>query len=690
MKPSLAIFAAILAAASCLAAAQPFRVAESRAFPDSDSQRAEVAVSGNVSRLVPPLDIAKVRKPSPEALSCGDFVKATPGFSWFCSRHWAVKTDMPEESAACVLELLELAWPQQLALFGAEPLAGRRRLALVVASDRTALKRAMVSDSMFSFSLGGVTQEGYGCSYLYAGTPYQTRYIVLHEATHLFQYALTGNTRGVFGFFTEGVADYLSSHVYDPEMHTLAVDVLDRAPIHNHLADGLAEWRESGEPPFAKLFSAPSPSRGLSVLLTAFLQSTPEYAGKWREFCRRLVLQDGLDGKTGKEASDLLLSQIYGSAAALDTPFAAWMHSLSPSYSLARREFDQEGGTFVSCVPASAEAPAVLEGKTATDGHPAEIDFGVKWCGQPDKGSFARIELLSADGGETVSVCTLSASRTGSLGIFEVDGTRIHAAGARRLHSLLMSGTETRIAAAGATGAVIELMADGETMARIDAPPAAEALLRGDGPLRWRISASQPGIAFTPFIGGKPVFVFHGGEPAPPERAPLAASPAPYLDAAIGDWQILGPFALPDSRFGHCRKPVDPAAIDTASVHTLDDGTFVQWQAAALNANPNFSRAPIANLTATFGRQANNSFALAIGHVECDTDRNGILSLGVSDGVEIFVNGVQALDDVRRREWQDGHIRIPVRLHAGVNTILARITHGDGVWLLSGGLVFTE
>lgn len=687
MKTYLAFFAAAVAAAHCFAAASPFRVSGSRNFPGMKSQRAEVAVCGSVSRLLPPLDVARVGKADPHDLSCGDFVTETPGFSWYCSRHWAIKTDLDESGAASVLELLELAWPHYLATFGAEPLSGRLRLALVVASDRNALKRAMVSDSMFSFSLGGVTQEGYGCSYLYAGTPYQTRYIVLHEATHLFQYALTGNTRKVHGFFTEGVADYLSSHVFDPEAHALAVNVLDRAPIHNHLADGLAEWREAGEPAFSEIYADPSPSRGLSVLLTAFLQSTPEYAEKWRGFCRRLVLNDGPDGESGKETSDRLLGELYGGTAAIDAPFAAWMRSLSPSYALLRREFDQEGGTFVSCVPASEDSPSVLEGRTPANAPVADAVFGVRWREPPEKGAFAKVELLPVEGGEPAAVCELSVSKTNGRAVFSANGVRMLTKFARKPRRLLQGGAEIRIAAEGATGATVELVAAGETLARAEAPGTADALLRGGGSIRWRISASQPGIAFTPIIGGKPAFSFPDANTNAGERRHPAASPAPRLDIAIRDWTVLGPFSLLEGKFGHCRKPLDLPAADAESVHTLDDGTFVQWRPAALNFNRAFSSAPIVNLTATFGRQANNSFALAAGSVECAEDCAGTLLLGVSDGVEIFVNGIPSLDDVRHREWQEGNVKIPVELHAGTNAILARLTHGDGVWLLSGGIV---
>lgn len=610
----LAALAILLAAsASNAAAAQRWRFSAARALPAPGTQRAEVAVAGNRSMFSGELDIARVRRPDPDALSCGDFVRDSAGFEWFCSRHWAVKTDLGDDGAARILELLELAWPQYAAVFGAEPLPGRR-LAIVAASSRDALKRAMIDDGMFAFTLGGVTQEGYGCAYLYAGTPYQTRYIVLHEATHLFQYCITGDTRGAHGFLVEGIADYLSSHVFDPVARTLDVNVLDRAPIHNHLANGLEEWRSAGEPPFHALYDDPAPSRGISVLLTAFLQSTPAYAASWREFCSRIL--DGSPGRDGaRSASDALLAALYGGAEALDAPFRRWMLSLSPSYRIVRREFDQEGtGVFASCEPASPKAPAVLEWR----GGPAAVSPSVRWREPPVEGGFARIEIWPADGGAPIS---------------------------------------REIATATALG--------------------------GFTAVRWRITAAQPGI------------VFSIGEPSTPDSCGGTADHRSVRRLNRGgcsvpaykplSFRLLGPFALPEGDFGRCGA--EPPTTDQSAVHTLDDGTFAVWRAASLNHNAMFAGGPIANLTATFGRQANDSCAYALATFDGGDGGEREFALGVSDGVEAFLNGEAVFDDVRRREWRDGNVRFRARVRPGRNELLLRLTHAHGVWILSGGLL---
>lgn len=615
MKRLPAILATFALLAAAHAATPRWRVATSRALPAQEAQRAEVVATGNRSTLSGTLDVARVRHPKPDTLSCGDFVRDSDGFDWFCSRHWAVKTDLGEDGAARILELLELAWPQYAATFGAEPPAGRR-LALVAASSRDALKRAMIDDGMFSFTLGGVTQEGYGCSYLYAGTPYQTRYIVLHEATHLFQYCLNGDTRGAHGFLVEGIADYLSSHVFDPEARTLDVNVLDRAPIHNHLANGLEEWRSSGEPPFHALYEDPAPSRGISVLLTAFLQSTPEYAVRWREYCRRML--DGSPGRDGaKSASDALLAALYGGTEALGAPFCRWMLSLSPSYTLARREFDQEGANvFASCVPASPKAPAVLEWR----GGPAMVSPSVRWREPHVDGGFARVELWPAGGGDPI--------------------TRENSA---------------------------------------------DAALGDSSVVRWRITAAQPGIVFDMAPPGS---ISEGGGAAtvPMRHRARRAGCAAAANVAYEplSFRLLGPFSIPVGEFGRCNA--EPPTTDPSAVHTLDDGTFAVWREASINRNAMFAVGPVANITATFGRQANDSFAYALAEFDGGDGGERGFALGVSDGVEAFLNGEAVFDDVRGREWRDGNVRFRGRIRPGRNELLLRLTHAHGVWLLSGGL----
>ena len=349
---------AVLFLLSCLSLpAAPevrLRAASSGRIPAPAALAARVETQGRTSRLVE-LEIVALGPRVPRTFS-RHLIGNTEGFDWYVSRHFALKTDLPEARVRETLSLLELGLPQLEAIFGDTAAAlADRRLAFVFASSRPALRRAMAGDDLHVLNLGGITQEGYWGAYQYAGSSYQNRYIILHEFAHLFQYALAGGTRHCYGFFIEGIADFFSSHVYDPERQQLTVNVLDRAPMHNHLAAGLAEWERRQRPPLSALYAEGATTRGLDVLMTAFLQSTPERELKWRLYCHE-ALRHGRFDQDPRRLSDELMAALYGYWPALDRGFSAWMERL-PTFVQLDHGFDQCGEALVSQDP--------LPGRTA-------------------------------------------------------------------------------------------------------------------------------------------------------------------------------------------------------------------------------------------------------------------------------------------------------------------------------------
>jgi hypothetical protein len=330
------------------------REASTGRIPAPAALAARVETQGRTSRLVE-LEIAALGPRVPRTFS-RHLIGNTEGFDWYVSRHFALKTDLPEARVRETLTLLELGLPQLEAIFGDTAAAlADRRLAFVFASSRPALRRAMAGDDLHVLNLGGITQEGYWGAYQYAGSSYQNRYIILHEFAHLFQYALAGGTRHCYGFFIEGLADFFSSHVYDPERQQLTVNVLDRAPMHNHLSAGLAEWERRQRPPLSALYAEGTTTRGLDVLMTAFLQSTPERELKWRLYCHE-TLRRGRFDQDPRRLSDELMAALYGDWPALDHGFSAWMERL-PTFVQLDYGFDQCGEALVSQDP--------LPGRTA-------------------------------------------------------------------------------------------------------------------------------------------------------------------------------------------------------------------------------------------------------------------------------------------------------------------------------------
>lgn len=696
-KKVLAHFALIFFCALQLCAEPLVKVGSKRGCPSVDSMAAEVESDGRSSWLAGKLDIVKTHKPKPELLYSGDFITDSEGFEWFVSRHYALKTDLPEAEAAEALLLLELAYPQLEAIFGTRPyLSESTRMAIVFGSSRNSLKKAMMDDDMHVFTLGGVMQEGYSCAYLYAGTPYQSRYILLHEAVHLFQYCISGNTRGCYGFFVEGIADFFSSHVYNPSKKLLTVNVADRAPIHNHLAKGLDEWHSRNAPSFSTLYEDANPSRGISVLLCAFLQSTPAFEAAWRKYCNGILTR----GKcTSKARSDQLLNSLYGGAKALDGKFQKWVQGLEPSYRLLVREFDQEGDAIVSCYPASLKSPATMllpfinskagnficdwppsSDYLCPDGVDAKLD--IKWNEAPLPNSYARVAFVDSKGSSILD-CLITNAPSSGLAFFEVNGVRSENFSFRRLPTRLREGVSLELCLSSAPA--VSLLQGGNIITKVPIVPNIVADLKKSRP---KIVASMADISFRLWedegcddnncrlpTGTR----FNSSE----ETQFIQPSTPSNKGESISDWYLLGPLALPEEKLTNLKYNIRQFSGAMDDVFRLSDGSFSTWIKAPLNKTP-LVLAPIVNLPRAFGRQANYSVAFARTTISSLSDSEATLVIGATDGVEAFVNGERVGETFVKREWTDGNSRFKIKLKRGNNEIILKLTHTVGVWLLNG------
>lgn len=710
MPRSLKMAAAMLLLAFVALAGgdRPLRVAHVRHAPRPKSQAAPVNAIGRTSTAAGEINIARVASAASIATYSGDFLGDSAGFTWYVSRHYALKTDLDEATAAESLVLLELAWPQLKAVFGCEPPGSEAlRQAIVLGASRASLVGAALDDHMYSFAQGGVTQEGFSCAFAYVGTPYQTRYILLHEAAHLFQYAISGDTRGCHGFFTEGVADLFSSHVYDPARRALTVNVFDRAPIHNHFLNGLAEWRGKNEPPFSVLCADPAPSRGISVVLAAFLQSTPEFEGQWRIFCRQVA---ECRAGASKALFDKLMDDLYGGPRALDKSFAAWIKGLSPSYHLVGREFDQRGDWLVSAFPASSEAPASLvlpppssrrgnfvrdwpcpaDESRLPDGAFCHVD--VVWDEMPLRSSFASLSLATDDGSAPWVSCVISNAPNGNMAFFEVNGVRDRRASTRRLPAKLTEGVAIEMRETGRGAFAAALKVGDATFAEVDvALPA--GMKAGDAArCRPAVSASQPGVRFR----SREATVSPGlGTAVLPPGVRFAETKLVDLGGArekpvevgtpITAWHVLGPFDARGERTREEAAVREGMPGSPRATFTLGDGSAATWREAVCNKLPLVS-APVVNFGRAFGRLAKDARAYALATVEAEEARDAELVLGVTDAVAVFVNGREVYRDDVRREWADGNLAVPAHLEKGRNEVLLALSHSDGVWLLNASL----
>lgn len=108
----------LIAYAVCLMTMLNIRPAAAEVPPPQETP-AKIIVSGRTS-TAKDITIVAVGQEVPWTFS-GSRVGNTTGFSWYVSQHYAFKTDYPEERARYYLELLELAYPHYVDIFGREP-----------------------------------------------------------------------------------------------------------------------------------------------------------------------------------------------------------------------------------------------------------------------------------------------------------------------------------------------------------------------------------------------------------------------------------------------------------------------------------------------------------------------------------------------------------------------------------------
>jgi len=333
-------FGLALAAAVLWAAAGPAEVPAPRDTP------AEVIVSGRTS-TAREVKVVATGQEVP-ATFAGSPLKNTARFAWYVSRHYALKSDYPQEKARFYLTLLELAYPHYVELFGAEPDGlDSKRMAVVYASSKARLAEALLSDGIvWDFRGGGITFEsGFNCAYVYpsGSLNYHQRYILLHEATHLFQIALAGTVYNTPEWYYEGLADAFSQHVYDSAKRRATFLVLDKPTTINFFDEGLRSFARKPLTP-EEIHKHGKTLRGQCVLLVHFFLADADRAQKLR------LLRDDMMRRGGHDVRYVggLIQELFGPWRRINAAFEAWRKGLRSTFHYAEWGWEQEADTLWS------------------------------------------------------------------------------------------------------------------------------------------------------------------------------------------------------------------------------------------------------------------------------------------------------------------------------------------------------
>ncbi len=311
--------------------------------PSPSEMAAKVIVNGRTSTPVD-IEIVPVGDEIPVTYS-RDAIKNTPGFSWWVSRHYALKTDYGKDMAELYLTLLELSYPHYVELFGAEPVGiENTRMAAIYASSGKQLEVASLSDGMtWTYPGGGITYEGIYAAYQFQCYPVefvwdQPRYILIHECAHLFQMCLNGTIGNTPGWYFEGVADRFSNHVYDSKKKQLTVNVFDKAgPLH-FPETGLNAIRKSGLTLEELIEKGCVGDRGVGVVVCTFFNSTPDLMQRFRLWRDAMVRAGGGDACA-------MIEKCFGSWRKLNAEFKEWIDARQPTFWSEGRQWSQDGDT---------------------------------------------------------------------------------------------------------------------------------------------------------------------------------------------------------------------------------------------------------------------------------------------------------------------------------------------------------
>jgi len=298
---------------------------------------AKMIVSGRTSTQVD-IKTVKVGQEIPKTYA-GDKIHNTPGFEFYVSKHYALKSDMGDDFSREILEVSELALPHWEDLIGEQPPDPDTRMYICYGKDFADMNRGMVSDVGFAGGNGGgITIYANHSAYNYpSGTlMYHRRALIIHENLHLLN-MICKNSGGYEGETYSG-----EQHVYDPVKKQLTVLCFDKAPVNNwtdhdlqgiktnfpSLREAARQWWDGG---------------GEGVLYYQFMMTDPDRYLKW-QIWRDELCEDRIKADT----NPAIMEDIYGSLDALNPVWERWVKARRASFHHVDWGWEQDGNALMA------------------------------------------------------------------------------------------------------------------------------------------------------------------------------------------------------------------------------------------------------------------------------------------------------------------------------------------------------
>ena len=189
------------------------------------------------------------------------------------TKHYRLYYEGSQRSASEAAKVLEAAWSGFERWFGAAPkLAEGEKLVVRFYATAKAWAAGIRSDgTAVPHGAGGYYWPGTRTAYLYRQpTVYFTRVLLIHEAAHQFHFLThTRNRSPRAGWYTEGLAEFLSWHQWDGE--TLKLGVIPGVTLKDYPAKALAEMGNDDFDLGTIISGGRKASRAISWALFCFL-----------------------------------------------------------------------------------------------------------------------------------------------------------------------------------------------------------------------------------------------------------------------------------------------------------------------------------------------------------------------------------------------------------------------------------
>lgn len=195
--------------------------------------------------------------------------------------------------------------------------------------------------------------------------------------------------------------------------------------------------------------------------------------------------------------------------------------------------------------------------------------------------------------------------------------------------------------------------------------------------MHWPFAAL---MAAFPFVSSQP--------PADPSTAYVKkASRGETVDATLarlglphfaGVWHYAGPFENANKE-GFATAYPPEKGIDLKATFTGKDGANFGWQLLT-----GFTPGKMQELAPLFRRGAKTDAVVYVYHeVESAKDGTVPVLFGADDGLAVWLNGIKVVSEDRERSHDLDQYRVDLKLKAGKNQLLLKVTQAGGDWRVS-------